>query len=378
MTQKAFISMTATEQQQWLAEYQQFLVNDRETIEQANILTADVEKAFDRIFSLMLVFPFAKAFANDSLSARDYLRRRGPLAKYVERMTSEVKKIMGDSVAVELDNPQLLRKHVGRPSRAEAKARAIVAEKERKRKEKEHPSMFKEEEKKEEKFEPVSATVSGNALPGSKLHLDQLMFFFSGELKDKVKALRQLRNSFAEEATTAKILAEKHATAEEVAVHAKIAHTRNEEIEAIYVQCDHELQRQYVRLKEDTRYIAEIKEQKMDPLELRAILRPYWDKVEDKDAFRQNVIAEINYNDEEQAKARAEKEARKKETDNIIKYLTRKDKPATDKRISTMTERLARLEELIGKDEAEYYRPLLDAAKKENEKINADKKKAKK
>ena len=64
------------------------------------------------------------------------------------------------------------------------------------------------------------------------------------------------------------------------------------------------------------------------------------------------------------AKVKAEK-ARKQEVDAILKYLRRKDKTATKKRVETSEKKFERLVQLIGKDHAEVYRPLLTVIQEE-------------
>lgn len=63
-----------------------------------------------------------------------------------------------------------------------------------------------------------------------------------------------------------------------------------------------------------------------------------------------------NNNPEVVAKKAAEEGIEKKKAD-IIKYLTRKDKPNTDKRIAGIKKKLAELEKLCGKEEADIYAP---------------------
>ena len=131
---------------------------------------------------------------------------------------------------------------------------------------------------------------------------------------------------------------------------------------------DNELAVVYVRLKEDTAFRASIEAQKVDPQQLRTTLRPYWDKVEDKDAFKAKVIEDIKANDPEQKALREAEEKKKEQVDAIVKYLMRKDKPNTPKRIETMTQRYQALVELIGEEEAKPYLAVLNAAKEDCEK----------
>ena len=91
-------------------------------------------------------------------------------------------------------------------------------------------------------------------------------------------------------------------------------------------------------------------------------------KVENQEAFKAKVIEMIKESDPVQKEAREKAEAKKKAVDDIVKYLQRKDKDNTPKRIETMTARYNELVELIGEEEAKAYLPVLEAAKEDCEK----------
>jgi hypothetical protein len=101
------------------------------------------------------------------------------------------------------------------------------------------------------------------------------------------------------------------------------------------------------------------------PADMRTLLRPYWDKVENKEVFKQQVIEQIKANDPEQAKIRAEKEAKKKKLDAILKYLQRTDRENTPKRIETMKAKYQEIVALVGEEEAKVYYPIITAAEKD-------------
>ena len=210
--------------------------------------------------------------------------------------------------------------------------------------------------------------MSGSLNGGTLLHLDQLKWLFSPELQEAVETVRDLRSRAEEAATTAKVLAEAGKPESEVEPYSQEAIKCTEAYEAIYVRVDNELAVVYVRLKEDTAFRASIEAQKVDPQQLRTTLRPYWDKVEDKDAFKAKVIEDIKANDPEQKALREAEEKKKEQVDAIVKYLMRKDKPNTSKRIETMTQRYQALVELIGEEEAKPYLAVLNAAKEDCEK----------
>ena len=165
----------------------------------------------------------------------------------------------------------------------------------------------------------VEGTVSGNMTGGVGFHLDQLKWLMSDNLKEAVDTIRELRNAAAEAATTAKTLSMEKASEDRIAVYAKEAAEKTEAYERIYEQVDNEMARVYVRLKEDSTYIEEMKNKGTDPDALRTALRPYWDKVENKEVFKQQVIEDIKANDPEQAKKREAEEKKTKRKNEIIK-----------------------------------------------------------
>ena len=88
----------------------------------------------------------------------------------------------------------------------------------------------------------------------------------------------------------------------------------------------------------------------------------------DKEVFKAKVIETIKANDPEQRAIREAEEERKKKVDALIKYLMRKDKPNTEKRIETMTVRYQELVSLIGEEDAKPYLLVLNAAKEDCQK----------
>jgi hypothetical protein len=191
--------------------------------------------------------------------------------------------------------------------------------------------------------------------------------------------VRDLRQKEADCAATAKAMAMAGHPEEEVAPYSEDAVTYKQQYESIYEHVDSELAHVYVRLKEDTTYIAKIQAAKADPQEWRSKLRVYWDKFDDqqKATIKQQVIDDIKRNDPEQAKIREAEEKKKKEIADLIKYLTRKDKLNTPRRVKTMEERYQQLVELAGEEEAKHYYPVLEAARKDAENYTINNKKSK-
>jgi len=217
---------------------------------------------------------------------------------------------------------------------------------------------------------PAPATVSGSLIGDAKLHLDQLKWLLSPTLQEAVDSVHELRTKAAEAATIAKQMALDGKPEEDIKPFSEDAAKYTEAYEDIYARVDDELARVYARLKEDTTFIASIKAKNIDPAELRTTLRPYWDKLDDagKEKVKNEVVDFIKANDPAQAAIREAEEKKRKAAADIIKYLQRKDKPNTPKRIEGMKAKFAELKELIGEEEANTYLPVLNAAIEDCEK----------
>lgn len=211
-------------------------------------------------------------------------------------------------------------------------------------------------------------TVSGSVSGGSLFHLDQLKWLMSDALKEAVGTVRTLRATAAEAATKAKQMAEDGRKSDDIKPYAQRAIDDTEAYERIYERVDKEMATVYVRLKEDSRYIADMESKGVDIQQLRANLRPYFDKQDDKELFKQQVIADIDANDPEQKAARAKEEERRAKVLNIIKYLMRKDKENTLHRVEEMKRRYQELIILAGEDYAKDYLPVVNAAIEDYEK----------
>lgn len=362
MDKKLFTEMSLDERKEWLAEFQPWYAEKLPIIESGKFSHKDFEQGL----SLIAVFPFTRSFVREALRFRDYASRKRLLRNYSDKALSDAKAAL--AITVDLTDPALLVPHVGRPTKDEAAARALKAENDRKEAEAKEETLFGPKSEIPTIDAAAPGTVSGSLNGGTLLHLDQLKWLFSPELQEAVETVRDLRSRAEEAATTAKVLAEAGKPESEVEPYSQEAIKCTEAYEAIYVRVDNELAVVYVRLKEDTAFRASIEAQKVDPQQLRTTLRPYWDKVEDKDAFKAKVIEDIKANDPEQKALREAEEKKKEQVDAIVKYLMRKDKPNTPKRIETMTQRYQALVELIGEEEAKPYLAVLNAAKEDCEK----------
>ena len=355
--------MTAAQRAAWTQAYREFVSAQLPTIRNAKQSSKELVEMMNKGLDLLTAFPFTRSFVSETRSFNSHFRVRTTFIRYCDKVTKEVQGAFGETV--DLTDKSLLTPHVGRPTKDEAQARALAAERARQEREKNENTLFGKMGDIPDDNTIVEGTVSGNMTGGVGFHLDQLKWLMSDNLKEAVDTIRELRNAAAEAATTAKTLAMEKASEDRIAVYAKEAAEKTEAYERIYEQVDNEMARVYVRLKEDSTYIEEMKNKGTDPDALRTALRPYWDKVENKEVFKQQVIEDIKANDPEQAKKREAEEKKTKRKNEIIKYLTRKDKANTAKRAKGMRERYTELIALIGEEEAKPYLPLVEKAEED-------------
>lgn len=198
-----------------------------------------------------------------------------------------------------------------------------------------------------------------------RLPLQQIKCYLSADLAANVDQVRELRATFASKAEKAKLLAEQGAKPEDVAPYAQEAHDLNDKIENIYAAVDKELAMVYGRLRDDDAYAADFKKkyQVSDIEPIKKELKVYYDKM--PETFASEVESVIRENNPDVIAEKEKAAATKAAADKIIKYLTRKDKPSTAKRLETMQKRIAELKTLIGEDAAAVYQPYVDKCEEE-------------
>jgi len=214
--------------------------------------------------------------------------------------------------------------------------------------------------------------------PDYRLHLDQKAPFLSTqELQADVSRIRALRTTAAAKAERAKTLADVGADAETIAPYAREAQEALEAYEAIYAAIDQDLATTYYRLLNDDtfrqRFLDRYKFKTMENVskDLLYDLKKHYQKVQSPefDLRCKTLIEQESPGYMERVKAEAD---RKKEVQDILRYLKRKDKDATPTRVATMKERYAKLEALIGKEEAKPYRVFITKAEEELSQREAD------
>ena len=212
----------------------------------------------------------------------------------------------------------------------------------------------------------------------TRYHLNQLRILLSPDLQQRVDMVQTLRMEAADAATRAKDMAEHGEQPEAVEPYAQEAAKKTEAYEQIYDEVDTELATIFFRLKNDEPFREQFqkKHRISDLTRIADDLKPYYKKVQSPEFdLRCRTIIEQE-SPEYAAKVKAEKE-KKEEVDGILRYLRRKDKGPSKQRVETSRNKYSRLVELLGKDMAKTYKPLVTAIEDEYKKASEEEKAAK-
>lgn len=206
-----------------------------------------------------------------------------------------------------------------------------------------------------------------------KLHLDQLAWMLSKPLQERVKLVQSQRTAAESASERAKMLAEMGGKQEEIAEYAEQAKVATEAYLQTYADVDEELAVLHKRLYLDVPFVDGFKKRfkGVDIEKIQYITRPYYEKVKKEspeiDVRIRTIIEQEN--PEYAAKMKAE-QAKKEELQQLHRYIMRTDKPASDERVKTMTERIERVRQLAGDEVANSYLPVLEKTKEENAILN--------
>ncbi len=219
-----------------------------------------------------------------------------------------------------------------------------------------------------------------------KLHLNQLAWLLSPELAKRIATVQSLRVTAEAASERAKTLADIGQPATVIEPYSQQAKEATEAYLAIYAAVDEELailhKRLYLNEPFKERFIKKhsTASQKVNIESILHVTRPYYEKMKSPELdLRIRTIIEQE-NPEYAAKMKAEQE-KKEELQQLHRYIMRTDKPASDERVKTMTERIERVRQLAGDEVANSYLPVLEKTKEENAVLNkakAEKKSAKK
>ena len=200
-----------------------------------------------------------------------------------------------------------------------------------------------------------------------RLHLSDLAWLCSDDLKARIEQVRAQRTVFGSASERAKLLAEQGADPKTIAPYARQAEEAREAFESTYAAVDEALAVQYKRLSIDQPYIERFKARfkGVDLEKVLYITHPYYEKLKSPELdLRIRTLIEQD-SPEYAARMKAEEE-KKQELQALHRYIVRRDKDASDDRVKTMTQRIARIRELAGDETADSYLPILEKTKEEN------------
>lgn len=343
----------------------------------ARVLTAEQRKAFEEGLSALEGVPSARVFLRDSRRYRDYYRRVRQMIMYLQTTdTSGYAKAHSE------------KRRRGRPSKEE---RAEYAEKQKEKALKEAEDSLFPELKPEIHLQPLTyngvvANPDGESIAATMPRLLELRPFLSAELQNRVNSVRELRNEMATKAEHAKTMAEANekmvVTGKEVIykecgiaeLTERVVEIESHILPDIYKSVDREIGECYLRLSPksgDPEYIAKIEKAcSISPADLRTRFKPFYEKVMAADPGFADMVAERIAADRPEVKAARDAVAKHKaEADALIKYIMRKDKPNTEKRIKGLTERIEKLRrdysDILTEEEINAYELILLKAKED-------------
>ena len=228
---------------------------------------------------------------------------------------------------------------------------------------------------------PTMSEVYQSRIDQDRLRLSDLAWLCSDDLKKRIETVRALRVTAESASERAKTMADMGAAAKDIEPYAQQAKEAVEGYLAIYAAVDEELAIQFKRLSLDQPYIDRFKARfkGVDLEKVLHICRPYYEKVREQEKQRADEMArkgELTIderirllierdNPEYAARLKAE-EGKKQEMQALHRYIMRKDKEASDERVKTMTERIARIRKLAGDAVADTYLPVLEKTKADN------------
>lgn len=337
----------------------------------SRMLTSEQRKAFEEGLTLLENIPQAQTFVRDSRRFKDYHRRVRHLLTYLQTTATTVP-----------DASALGKRRVGRPTKQEQAA--YTAAQKQKALEEAKSSLFPDL-KPDTSLQPLTyngilANPNGESIAATMPHLMQLRYFLSKDLQERVNTVRDLRNEMASKAEQAKTMTEAnersvqsgsaalYSESEIAALATRAVEIESNILPAIYNAVDREMGEVYLRLSQrtgDPEYIAKVsKDINIPTQDLRTQFKPFYEKALARDPRFADMVAEKIANDRPEVKAQRDAAAKHKaEADAIIKYIIRKDKPATQKRVKGLQDRIDTLRkdysDIVTEEELTGYQAIL-------------------
>lgn len=229
---------------------------------------------------------------------------------------------------------------------------------------------------------PTMSEVYQSRIDQDRLRLSDLAWLCSDELRQRIPTVQGLRVTAESSSERAKTMADMGAKPEDIEPYAQQSKDAVEGYLAIYAAVDEELAILHKRLYLDAPFLENFKRRfkGVDVEKVLHITRPYYEKVKKDDpAIDARVKLAIETDNPEYAARLKAEEEKKQEISDILRYLKRKDKIATNVRLKSAKEiKFPRLIELLGEKEAMNYYPLITYIEEENRKLHEaeDKEKA--
>lgn len=338
------------------------------------MLSSDESEAFEQGLCILEERGLASSFVRESRKFRDYHRRVRYLVTYLQQIASVP------------DVSTSGKRRVGRPTKQEQEQ---YQEYQRHKAMEEAKASLFPEVKPDLSVQPLTyngivANPNGESISATMPHLMQLRPFLSKELQKEINKVRDYRNEMASKAEQAKTMAEAnersvqsgsvalYSEAEIAALATRATEIESDILPAIYNAVDREMGEIYLRLSQrtgDPEYIAKVeKEWNIKPQDLRTQFKPFYEKALARDPRFADMVAEKIANDRPEVKAQRDAAAKHKaEADALIKYIIRKDKPNTAKRIKGLEERIEKLRteysDIVDTEEIKGYEAILTVAK---------------
>ena len=423
---KLYNEMTPDEQLRYVTDFTSFIDKKLPALEHiGDAWEQSTIKDFETGLLLLNAFQFARDFVDKAVRYGDYSARVHRIRVYVDKIKTEIAKGLSlkgaDGHTYALVAPSLPARRRGRPTKEEAAARlrgidvpkptdpemekqiviarlmgidvqvSNVAPREKNNAElaaeraarqaaydQQNPSLFpalRQAQGPSDSPSGAQTTVAPTTVPelvegriiNDRLHLSDLAWLCSDELKARIEQVRAQRTVFGSASERAKLLAEQGADPKTIAPYARQAEEAREAFESTYAAVDEALAVQYKRLSIDQPYIERFKARfkGVDLEKVLYITHPYYEKLKSPELdLRIRTLIEQD-SPEYAARMKAEEE-KKQELQALHRYIVRRDKDASDDRVKTMTQRIERIRELAGDETADSYLPILEKTKEEN------------
>lgn len=361
---KDYKAMTPQEQLAWLTDFRRWTDEKLPVLcALGNAWESSAIKSMEEGLKLISAFSYCRDFVQKSLMFRDFARRIDRMKFYIEKIRKEValgnavKTASGDTLAFV---PPVQSRRRGRPTKEEQRQRmeqeqlrneteavaktAVVEQKPAEIATPQQGSLFDAEPATPiPHAEPTTefATALAMSQSGARLHLDQLAWLMSDGLKLRIKEVAGLRAVAAKEAEQAKALAENGVPQAIIEPHSRAAVEAKDKYLAIYAEVDQELGNLYGLLSIGGEFMPKYEQMcashGISIEQLKAILKPYWEKIGKPVPQLESVTTPAPEASEE------EKAQRSARLHAIRTYFMRKDTKLTLKRINKMEEQIQEL-----------------------------------